>query len=217
MIRRRAEYAAFTKLQKEIRFSVAPDLIYGLSVKWYRKWEDFVLDKEEGELFILFSNLIFIFLLFLFFFLLEPPGPVHNKDIVAKRNDKNDAIRISPGKKFKKLKIFFTFFYICSCFFYFLRFLYNFFVGAHFVQITRDMWEFFHSNYGGGPEILLTPYPVAKSKSEDKLNNNVVVAKQNDEIITTEEEEVSPSKNVEEENENNKEEIGEGDVEMSEN
>ncbi|XP_070532526.1 ubiquitin carboxyl-terminal hydrolase 20-like [Ptychodera flava] len=94
--RRKDELETFIELNTQFQHGEDTNVIYFLSMSWFKQWEGFVKAKQH-----------------------EPPGPIDNRDIAVNKG----------GQWFRKND-------------------------ADYGQISEDMWNFFHSIYGGEPELL---------------------------------------------------------------
>lgn len=56
--RREDEFQTFYRIERAYKQENKADLYYALSMKWFRKWEAFVLGRQEGKLQLFIQDLV---------------------------------------------------------------------------------------------------------------------------------------------------------------
>ncbi|RUS80446.1 hypothetical protein EGW08_011815 [Elysia chlorotica] len=96
-LRQRTEKELFIQLNEEFQDEDHSEIVYAISMAWFREWEAFVKEKTD-----------------------TPPGPIENNRIIAYRAGQPVLRQTSDHG-----------------------------------QLSRDMWQFLHRIYGGGPDIIV--------------------------------------------------------------
>lgn len=107
--RQKYEHETFIRLLLQFQEVECPDVVYAISLKWYRCWEAFALRRQSS-----------------------PPGPLDNTSICMNRNG---IITLKPG--------------------------------SDYAPISKEMWSFFYSIYGGGPDLFVRYSNYLSSSMED--------------------------------------------------